>query len=129
MKSPNNRSWLIIHCSLHDVRGILTPWEDTRRTLHSNSMGGHWSRKGTFPLLLQSHFRRAPGKKCYFMELWNICTWVWWMICASYNLSSFRFVGAKRRQDDKTKSRQDDKTKSRQDDKIKAKRRQTQPAN
>jgi hypothetical protein len=30
---------------------------------------------------------------------------VWWLICAGYNLSSFRFVEAKRRQYDKTPSK------------------------
>jgi hypothetical protein len=55
---------------------------------------------------------------------------LWCLVCASYNLSSFRFVVAKRRQKDDyrifaPKRRQNDKTKSRQDDKIRAKRGQT----
>jgi hypothetical protein len=59
----------------------------------------------------------------YVQDICGYVYWyLWWLICASYNLSSFRFVEAKKRQDGKTiiivfSPRKDDKTTRRQNEK------------
>ena len=65
---------------------------------------------------LTNHIREDRGKQ--FKKLISL----WWLICASYNLSSFRFVKAKKRQDNKTiiivfSPRKDDTTTRRQNEK------------
>jgi hypothetical protein len=97
----------------------------------ANSLNGILT-GASYPFGSQSHIIYCLQIVCYFrffpcyimyiyIRLRTELIRVWWLICASYNLSSFRFVEAKRRRNDKTTKRKVDK--------IRAKRRQTQPAN